>query len=340
MADVLSGRRPVHLLEAAMTTSDFPLLFGDVLDRQLLARYQAVTPTWPRYIRRGTVRDFRQAKRFAVDGLESTLEDVEERAPYPADDLDESEDLISVRKVGRKTGWSWEAMVNDDLDAFSSAPDRMATAASNTEEKEATGIICDVNGPHASLYTAGFGNIVTDNPPLTEDALETAVELFLSRTDTDGMPIFTGDKMILVVGPALVVTAGQIVNQVQRRITSGDNERIINGNGLPFTIEVVPNFFVPIVATTANAATSWWLFSEPTQRSAGEMAFLRGYEAPQLFRKSPNAQLVGGGSVDPMQGDFDTDSTELKLRHVLGSARFLTTGGHRATVASNGSGIS
>jgi hypothetical protein len=44
--DARSGRRPhakALMVKEAMTTSDFPLLFGDILDRQLLASYA----DWP-----------------------------------------------------------------------------------------------------------------------------------------------------------------------------------------------------------------------------------------------------------------------------------------------------
>ena len=44
VADIADGRRPFHHLREAMTTSDFPLLFADILDRQLLANYQATVP--------------------------------------------------------------------------------------------------------------------------------------------------------------------------------------------------------------------------------------------------------------------------------------------------------
>jgi hypothetical protein len=65
------------------------------------------------------------------------------------------------------------------------------------------------------------------------------------------------------------------------------------------------------------------------------MAFLRGWEDPAVFIKSANARRVGGGGdIDPLDGDFDTDSVAYKVRHVLGTAVVDP----KATVASNGSG--
>lgn len=49
-----------------------------------------------------------------------------------------------------------------------------------------------------------------------------------------------------------------------------------------------------------------------------EIGFLTGHETPELFMQSPNAVRVGGGAVDPMDGDFRTDSIDWKVRYVFG----------------------
>ena len=93
--------------------------------------------------------------------------------------------------------------------------------------------------------------------------------------------------------------------------------------------------YIPIVASTANGNTSWWLFAAASiGRPAIEIGFLRGHESPEIFIKSPNVQAAGAGSVDAMNGDFDTDSIMYKVRHVFGGTQLDP----KATVMSNGSG--
>jgi hypothetical protein len=54
-----------------------------------------------------------------------------------------------------------------------------------------------------------------------------------------------------------------------------------------------------------------------------------------MFMKAPNALRIGGGGmVDPMAGDYDSDGLEYKIRHVLGG----TLMDPKMAVASNGSG--
>jgi hypothetical protein len=57
-----STRRHAAILEEAITTTDFPYLFGQILDRSVLARYQAALPDWQSYFKMGTRKDFNQAR--------------------------------------------------------------------------------------------------------------------------------------------------------------------------------------------------------------------------------------------------------------------------------------
>jgi hypothetical protein len=94
------------------------------------------------------------------------------------------------------------------------------------------------------------------------------------------------------------------------------------------------NPYIPQIATT-NKNTSWFLFASPTSnRPALNALFLRGRTEPETFIKEPNARRIGGGGVDPMDGDFDLDAITYKVRHVFGAAVIDPIG----TVASNGTG--
>jgi hypothetical protein len=108
----------------------------------------------------------------------------------------------------------------------------------------------------------------------------------------------------------------------------------VQGNGLPGNFKVVVNPYIPKIASSSNGNTSWFLFGSPTDsRPGATMAFLRGYEDPQIFIKEPNQRRIGGGS-NPMDGDFATDAIEYKIRHVFGGTLIEP----KSAVASNGSG--
>jgi hypothetical protein len=342
IGDVAAGRRPSHYLTEALTTSDFPSLFGDVLDRALLGAYREYPTSYPSFVRVSTVRDFREVKRFALDGAEGQLEQVKEKAPYPGASVDDTADTYTVSKYGRRLPLTWETMVNDDLDAFRDLPNRLARAARRSEQKFVTTLYVDSSGPHASLYDAGFSNVVTGNPVLSLTALQTAMTVLANQRDTDGEPIYF-ETVYLVVPPALEVTANNIINAMSIDINEAGgstNTRLRAENWMRNRVKVIVDPYIPIVASSSNGATSWFLFGNPADgRPALEVGFLRGHQEPALFMKRPDAQRIGGtAGPDGELADFDTDSVQYKVRHVFGGTRLTTTGGAKSTVASEGDG--
>lgn len=335
VADVLAGKRPFNHFKEAMTTSDFPQLFGDVLDRQLLASYREFPATYRSYVRVATVSDFRAVKRFVVDGAEGVLPEVAQEAEYEAASVSDAEYTYSVKKYGRRLPFSWETMVNDDLDALNRSPERLARAARRSELRFATTLFTGSSGPHTSLYTVGNANIVTSNPVLSIAALQTAMTIFAAMRDADNEPIYI-ESLVLVVPPALEITARNILNAVQLEVVEAggtSNQKLIAQNWMRNRLTLEVNPYIPVVASS-NGNTSWFLFASPqSERPALEMGFLRGHETPALFMKMPNQVRIGGGG-GPIAESFETDSIEYKVRHVFGGTQISA----KHTVASNGSG--
>jgi hypothetical protein len=328
----------MHTLQEAMTTSDFPYLFGDVLDRQVLASYREAPSTWQNYCKRGRVRDFRTVKRFGVYGADQVLSAViGQKGEYPYEEINEDTPYsYAVNKYGRKIRFAWETMINDDLDALKDQPERLGRAARRSEEKFATQLFVDASGPHASFYTSGNANIVTGNPVLSVAGLQTAMEKLSAQTDQNGEPILI-DTIELVYPPVLEVTVQNILNAITIEATEKGGtaaRKLTLQNWMKTTFRPNKNAYIPIVASTANGSTSWFLFANPDNgRPALEVGFLIGHEEPEIFMKTPNQTRVGGGA-DAMDGDFETDAIEHKVRHVFGGTRMDP----KMTVGSNGSG--
>ena len=202
----------------------------------------------------------------------------------------------------------------------------------------------DANGPHASLYTSGNKNIINTtngasatNPALSISGLQDAFTVLGLQVDADGEPIGV-DGVILEVPPSLEITARNILGADQIMVgvfpTSGNNQQILTQNWMRSKVTLVVNPYIPIVASSANGKTSWFVHASPNVgRPALEMGFLRGYEAPQLFQKISDQARIGGAS-NPMDGSFDDDTMAFKVRHLMGGCRL----DGKSTVGSNGSG--
>jgi hypothetical protein len=339
------SHQDVYRLKEAMTTSDFPYLFGDIIDRQLLANYLETAATYRNWCRIAQVADFRTVKRFAINGSEAVLAQVEQQGEYPESKLSDLLYSYAVAKYGRSIPFAWEAMVNDDLDALKDIPARFGKAARRSEEKFATGLMFDANGPHASFYTAGNKNKIvtgngalTNNPALSIAGLQDGFTVLVNMKDTEGEPIVV-EAVELVVPPALEVTAMNILNATELWLNDAGgatNQQVHTVNWMKNRVHLNVDAYIPIVASSANGSTSWTLTANPgSQRPAFEIGFLRGHPEPEVFMKEPNAVRVGGGGVvNPLDGDFDTDSLRYKVRHVFGGTRE----DYRMSVASNGTG--
>lgn len=330
MTDIRNGRRDLWQFREAMSRSDFPLYFLDSLDRQMYGAYEAVMPTWQNYARPETVNDFREVKRFATSGIRGRLKKVKELAEHERRSMDEGLYTYGVEKFEAGFGLSFEAMLNDDLNAFFRMPQDLAQSARDSEEAFVTELFAGPNGPNANFYSVGNDNILTGNPSLTREALQAGITKLMKRLDAKGNPIQVS-AIELVVGTGLSLAANEIVNATEyRAVGPTGNVTIIKGNGVAANLRVSTNYWIDAVASTANADTSWWLFANPNgPRPALVFGRLRGYEQPALYEKIPDMRRIGGGEVP---WSYDNGSAEKKVQHIFGG----TTVDPKMTVASNG----
>ena len=327
--DLLSNARglPAHkheyLLREAMTTSDFPYLFGDVLDRQVLASYKAVPPVWKAFVRQSTVpRIYPQVGgyRFAIHGGDQYLAEVAQKGEYLASDREEERYPITVKKYGRQFDISWETIVNDDLGALKDTPNRFATAAMRTEHRLVTSVYASDVGAHAAnanLYQVGVNAAAT---LLSINALEVGIQQMNMFTDEGGEPIMATPKF-LVVPPALEFTARQILTSATKHVATGvagvpyPTSNVVAQLGLTLIVDK----YLPIVNTGNDQHTQWYLFSDPNDIAAIEQAHLTGHERPEICMKASDKVTIGGGAISPMSGDFATDNVLYRVRLVTGA---------------------
>ncbi len=326
--------RPAHvsefMLREVMTTSDFPLLFANTLERELLARFKPIPRQMRQIVRLGKGRDFRVIDRYRVDGLTKRLNKIVEKGEYLADKLDETRYYYNLEKYGRQADFSWEAWKNDDLGAFEDVPGRLAHAVINTEEWFITNLFWAAAGPRAAFFSIANGGAAVATPVLAIGSLEDGVEAMAAFTDPSGEPILNR-PVSLVVGPALEFVARQILTSANKMwivaaaagIQAYPTTNVISQYGL----KLIVNPWIPIVDTTTGA-TTWALFSDPNQCPAGELGQLRGHENPQIHMKSPDMVRVGGGLTDPFEGDFATDNIIFRVRHIMGGVTMDGQGGY------------
>lgn len=324
----------VGLVET-MTTSDFPLLVGDVLDRMMLARFREVPQVWRGYIHVGApLRDFRDTRLIQTDGGDGQWAEITEENGLTYTVITESGHIIAGALYGKAVRLAWRLLINDDLDAFAEIPNVLGRGGRRTIAKNATDLLFDANGPDATFVSAGNGNLLTGNPDLAIDSLGDAIQQFAGYVDSEGEPILQ-EGIRLVHGPGLRVTVQNLLNQLTVDVVEvgGVSNRTLRvNNWIVQGLTAIEDPYIPLVATT-NGDTSWLLTADPNSgRPAARVRFLTGFEEPQLYMKAPNTMRVGGG-LDEGVGDFQSMATEYKGLVAFGG----NTIEPKALVGSNGS---
>jgi len=337
--DLINNKRgyPPHkwefLMKEAITTDDFPYLFGQIVDRQVLAAYKAWTANWRAYTKMNTVPDFNTVRRHKVQGNDDNLALVAEKGEYLVGPMVESRYTYNVAKRGRQFDISWEAIINDSLNAFGDMPERYARAAIRTEARFATSLYCSAAGPNALLFGAAPGGIVDVDGqavinqgvlPLTIANLELTMALMAAQTDINGEPVMARGAH-LVVPPHLEMTARQILTSTMKMWT-----QVAAGGAVPYPMtNVIPQLgltlhvdpYLPVIDGTGTEDTTWYLFADPAQGAAMEFGHLRGHETPEICMKASDKVTVGGGAMSPFSGDFATDNIFYRVRIVIGGTQ-------------------
>lgn len=104
-----------------------------------------------------------------------------------------------------------------------------------------------------------------------------------------------------------------------RRILSATEIRQTSGS----RTSVMPNYLAGVVDLVVHnrlPGNAWFILPAPTEaRPALAVAFLTGYETPDIRQKADAGQRVGGGAIDPDEGSFDVDGVYFRVRHVVGA---------------------
>lgn len=231
-------------LQEALTQSDFGPLFGDVIDRSVLANYAETPYSWSAYCKRASIMNFKQAKIFRVDRGASVLDGpilpnsygasgsgptgIAPVSEYPNRPRVASDYVDQLSKFGARMDFDWGTILSDDLDALKDTPALFGRAARRTEESRATKLYASATGPNTTFFSTANKNVVTaavlpelnslyglnDNPTLSITSLQAAMVIMMNQRDLDGEPISI-EGAVLVVPPSLKITAMSILNATQ-----------------------------------------------------------------------------------------------------------------------------
>ncbi len=339
--DRMPNHRRVHEISEAMTSSDFPLLFADSINRDLLTNYRAVQPNMERILRkRPGILDMKRAIQTFVKGGLTTMrmQQVKEKGEYLADKTAVDLTTYLLNKYGKQLDWSWETFLADDLGLFSNFGQDLATSSVNTRQHHITSQFFTAAGPIA----AAFGNAAASTAALTINNLIAARAAMRAFRHPDTNEPIMNNPVFLVVDPALEGDAETVLSSPNQVWISDHAAAAAVGTAFPLgTTNIASRLGLTLIVNpwqsfvdTTSGTTAWSLYSDPAQIAVGEFSTLSGHETPQIVMKAPDTVSVGGAPTSPTSGDFATDNIFMRIRDIF-KAKTVEP---RAAWASDGTG--
>jgi hypothetical protein len=279
-------------VRGAHHTSDFPLLLVDSFTRTLRAQYALYPRTFEAWARRSTMPDFREITRVQLSGLIGNFDEVQELGEYKAGTFSEASEKYKLAKFGKIVGISWEAIINDDLSAFTRVPQAFAMKAAQKQSDLVYGIMTGnpTMGDTVALWNAAtHKNYTSTGTALSETSLDVAYQLFRTQKSIEGDFLNLAPKF-LIVGPKNELIA--------RKLTSTNYTPAKQTD-----ISVAALTGLQLIVEPRITDYSWFLVADPAMIDTVEYAFLDGEE--ELF-------------IEQKEG-FDVDALQIKARMVFGT---------------------
>ena len=289
------GGSSVSLITRALaSTSDFPLVLADVVNRTLRQSYDAATSAVKKLGREQTAPDFRKKHRIMLDSSGMTLEKVTETGEFRrTDKMKDAEETYALDSYGTIFGISRKALVNDDLGAFTDMTRRLGQAAAHFEAQFLVNLLTQNAGlgpkmsDGANLFDVSHGNVAGTGAAMSSDTLSAARLAMRHQTGQTGG--------LIVVEPLWVLIPAELETSTEKLLTAIRPVVIDNVNiWSKLQIACEPRLTDP---------ARWYLTADPAQIDGLEFSYLAGQPGPQVESR------VG----------FEVDGVEVKVRLDFGA---------------------
>ncbi len=276
---VASYGSKMQLVGAAFThsTSDFGNVLMDVSGKAMLRGWENSGETFPRWTKKGTLTNFHTAHRVGMSGFPA-LPKVLEGAEYKYVTCGDRGAPIALATYGGLFGITRQAIINDDLSAFSAVPSNLGRAASRTiGDLVYAALISNANFTDgAPLFGLAHGNTIETAAPMTPDLLGDIRYMMRMQKDASGASLNINPAFVIV--PAALESAALQVLQSTSVPGAETNSGIVNPVNQMGELIVESRLDSP--------ATKYWYVAAEQGADTVEVAYLDGIDTPYLEQQT------------------------------------------------------
>ena len=297
---------------ANKTNASFPVLLGNIANKQLLSGFDSFSPVWNQFCTVKDAADFKEHNHVAV--ATGRMVETAENEAFPELNQKEGSYNSSLKLWGATVSVTYQALVNDELAEIMRSFRQAGYIAARTIERRVFQALLAAtwtNDTTASATLATAGNI---------DKVRSGLKSKLSPAGEK----MENDARIIIVDPANRYNAEVATGQLYG-VSSGGNA--MGGSNYGRGIQVVDSTFVSDTSLAGGALTTdYYLVNDPNIVDTVVVEFLRGQRAPQIAEFDAGAVAASKYKIMlPFQATIATHTDS------AGNAR--VTGIQKATVA-------
>lgn len=271
------------------STSDFPFILGDAMNRRLQAAFVETPATYGAISTPVSRADFRTNY---VNRLSEgpNLEPVLENGEITQGALYEAQEEYALKTYGRIIGFTRNAIIDDNLGAFQRTPQIIGSAARRLLNR---GVWARVKNGKTNLMGDGYAwfnaavhkNLIT-GPGTALNATNLGIAKKQMRLQTGMQPLSDGGEAnVLNIVPSLLAVPASLEDVATKLLADGYFPQTA-ADGVASWIRSLTLVVEPELENGDNgSATAWYLFADPRQYEVIELGLLNGVEAPTLMER-------------------------------------------------------
>lgn len=283
------AERTIRASGGGFSTISLSGILSNVANKAMLAAYLAVESAVGFFCADADVADFKEVTRYRLTG-NGVFEKVGPDGELKHATLSEESYTNRVETFGRIFALTRQMIINDDLGAFLQIP-RIIGRMSALKREEAVFELLLANP--GTFFSSGNKNFLSGaDTALSIDALTKAEQAFMDQTDSEGKPILISPS-VLLVPTALKVAAQQLMTETRvNETTSVDKPKPAN-NPHAGKWKPVASPYLNAQGIAGGSAKAWYLFANPADVAAIEIAYLRGRRVPTIESGETNFNTLG-----------------------------------------------
>lgn len=286
------------------STSDFPSIMLDAMNKRLLARYDVAAPAYRRFAAPYMAGDFRFQNVIRAGDFPA-LQAVNESGEIKNGTFSESRERIKVDPYGVSFNITRVMIINDNLSAIDQVLGSAGVRVADWEDAQAFASLLSASGAGPTLLTdntavfhANHGNLAASGSAITVASIGVGRAAMMKQKTLDGI-VANFSPVTLLTGPDKATEAEQLLTSITPATQAA---------AIPDSIRRLTT-----VSDANIPGNAWFLFADPTVAPTWLYAYLDGYEGPRLSSEE----------------QFNVQGLRVKLEHDFGVAAIDYRGAYR-----------